>query len=236
MFRKKILLRPHNFLAQQIIDAPIPAHSNFPLWYKKLPKFINSDSLIIKDNQSNATAKKCIPFMDSITAGYFLTVPADIQVRNDENGNKVLSWQSEDFSIVETHHPAQLDGYPLSSEYFPQPFKMLGFWGFQTPKKYSILVMHPLGRLDLPFFSMHAIVDSDLYYVPLNIPFFIKKDFEGIIKKGTPLVQIIPFKRNFWKTKIKNYKKFNPSIIVSKISLSAIGWYKENIWQKKEYK
>ena len=35
----------------------------------------------------------------------------------------------------------------------------------------------------------------------INFPFFIKEGFTGLIPYGTPIVQIIPFKRDDWKSK-----------------------------------
>ena len=235
--KKNILFRPQDKLVQEIIDPPKPTTIFFPKWYKNLSQYTNKENkLKIFNHSINATAKKCIPLMDSITAGYTVTVPADIQVSTDENGNKVLSWATKDYQLVELHDPKQIENYPISNEYSSQPFKMIGFWGIQTPKGYSLLIMHPLGRFDLPFYSFHAIVDSDLHYVPLNIPFLLKKDFNGVIEKGTPLVQVIPIKRNIWISKIKNYNDFNPFIVLSKISLYLERWYKENIWIKKDYR
>ena len=50
---------------------------------------------------------------------------------------------------------------------------------------------------------MHAlpgIVDTDRSPQPINFPFFIKKNFVGTIEVGTPVVQLIPFKRDDWKS------------------------------------
>jgi hypothetical protein len=62
--------------------------------------------------------------------------------------------------------------------------------------------MTPVMRDDLPFYCIPAIVDTDKHPSPVNFPFFIKKGFEGIIDYNTPIIQMIPFKRESWSHKI----------------------------------
>ena len=79
-------------------------------------------------------------------------------------------------------------------------------WSFdfslKTPKGYSVLFCHPLNRFELPFQTFSGVVETDEYNQGTHFPFYIKKLNVGeiiIIKKGTPIVQIIPFKRENWK-------------------------------------
>jgi hypothetical protein len=46
-----------------------------------------------------------------------------------------------------------------------------------------------------------AIVDTDKHPIMVNFPFFLKENFSGVIPYGTPIVQVIPFKRENWKSK-----------------------------------
>ena len=39
---------------------------------------------------------------------------------------------------------------------------------------------------------------TDKEVLNFHLPMWLKKDFIGIIKKGTPIAQIIPFKRDNW--------------------------------------
>ena len=59
-------------------------------------------------------------------------------------------------------------------------FKFISTWCIQTPKGFSSLHMHPLGRFDLPFYSFHGIVDTDVFYKNTNI---VYKIIKRIIKK-----------------------------------------------------
>ena len=49
------------------------------------------------------------------------------------------------------------------------------------------------------FRILPGIVDTDDSYSPVNFPMVINDpDFEGLIPKGTPIAQVIPFKRESW--------------------------------------
>lgn len=57
-----------------------------------------------------------------------------------------------------------------------------------------------------------------------------------MIKKGTPYVQIIPFKRDSWKMKIKPHEikdKINNTL---KYGLNFFRNYQNNFWIKKSWK
>ena len=74
-----------------------------------------------------------------------------------------------------------------------------------------------------------------LLYIVSKIPFYIKKDFEGIIPKGTPILQIIPFFQQNWLSKKTKglVKKGNEH---NEMGMSLIsGWYKKTFWTRKKY-
>jgi hypothetical protein len=50
--------------------------------------------------------------------------------------------------------------------------------------------------------TLTGVVDTDAYPLVVLFPFMMKNTFEGVIEKGTPVVQIIPFKREDWKKRI----------------------------------
>ena len=68
-----------------------------------------------------------------------------------------------------------------------------------------------------------------------NVPFYIKKGFQGIISQGTPVAQIIPFRQEKWKSKIEKDFLKNGQIMKESSLFSIFGWYKKNYWIKKEY-
>jgi hypothetical protein len=72
------------------------------------------------------------------------------------------------------------------------------YWGIQPPKGYGALLTHPINRYDLPFSTTSGYVDFDEYPLPGNVSFHVKDNFEGVIPAGTPLMSIIPIKREAW--------------------------------------
>jgi hypothetical protein len=141
-----------------------------------------------------------------ITAGYVITTPADIVVsKKEEKTFPSFTWGIDDFTCVESHSVSQYDQYKVPNEYFSVGFKFNNPWTIVTPKGYSSIILTPTFRDDLPFFSLPAIVDTDKHPTAINFPFFIRKDFEGTIPMGTPIVQIIPFKRDSWSTKTEKF-------------------------------
>jgi hypothetical protein len=49
-----------------------------------------------------------------------------------------------------------------------------------------------------------GVVDTDNLLTEINPPFRMKNGWTGVIPAGTPIAQIIPFKRENWKYSIEN--------------------------------
>ena len=64
---------------------------------------------------------------------------------------------------------------------------------------------------------------------------FFSNTFEGLIPAGTPIMQILLFKQENWKSK-EDKEIYNYAMINQKLSNNtAVGWYKKNIWKRKSY-
>lgn len=202
------------------IMHPKPASRVIPAWFRKLPGVVDGIE----------TIKKCVPFLDTMTSGYMIVLAADVK------------FDGEDFEqiskkeIVTTHMEKQLGEFQVPKEYLKQPFKWTNFFVTKTPKGYSTLFTHPLNRIDLPFYSLSGIVDTDGHPVPVNFPFYIKKDFRGIIPAGTPIAQAIPFKRDSWKSSVEDKKSYTIPAAWFMFNNPPFNFYKRNFWNKKTYK
>jgi hypothetical protein len=98
------------------------------------------------------------------------------------------------------------------------------------------LFTHPLNRHDLPFTTLSAIIDGGLIMSGNgDVPFYIKKNFEGIIPQGTPIAQVIPFRQENWQSKKTKglFKKGEQHY--NKSSSLIFGWYKKTFWTRKKY-
>lgn len=204
------------------IQNPEPASKKISNWFRTLPGVISGVE----------TVKKCVPFLDSMTAGYTISLTADVVY---DNGAKKFSHNSS-LDIVSQHMPEQVQGIDLPNEYDSQPYKWTNFFAVKTPRGYSTLFIHPINRVDLPFYSIAGIVDTDNYPVPVNFPFFIKKEFDGIIPEGTPIIQAIPFKRDDWEMIIDESGKYVVPLGFESERLSPpFGYYKRKFWKRKRY-
>jgi hypothetical protein len=210
-----------------------PAKNFIPDWYKDMPRFNdNSKKIKIYDNgSSNVGLKFCIPFLDSINIGYMVTLHCDILVEGIGKDKRV-SW---------TSGTSPIDGRPIETVgSIPSPPGYGNFtqaWKFRhgllLPKGYSLLFTQPLNHTELNTYTTSGVVDADGGMSSGGIPFAIREDFEGIIKKGTPIVQIIPFKRDNWI--LEKLSKKPKSFILWSPRNSIYGWYKQNIWKKKSF-
>jgi hypothetical protein len=206
-----------------------------PIWYKLMPKFIQDQkefNINLKNGSSNATAKWCAPFMDSFTMGYTLSLDVDLFVSRNEHDFPYFHSNTQQRYVGNQEHD-QHKGMPFSDEYFPVVFKWINNWVIDLPKGYSLYCTHPANRFDLPFQTMNGVVDVDGYPNALLFPFLMKKNFVGVIEAGTPIVQVIPFKRESWNSKVF---KFNPDEVFKRInsfSKKIYRSYKKQFWNKK---
>lgn len=202
---------------------PVPASRLVPEWYRGMPG--------VKDGVE--TLKKCIPVLDALTSGYIFTLPADVWYNQESKSiisNSALKLNSD-------HIPVQTEEVILPEEFDPQPHKWINYWHIRTPKGYSTLFIHPLNREDLPFKSFTGIVDTDRHNLVINFPFFMKKDFDGKIPAGTPIIQAIPFKRDAWDSKfIDDPSKPYTFMDEHKVLDAPLAFYKRTTWIKKVFR
>jgi len=196
----------------------------------------------------------CKPFLTSLTAGYILKNPIDQRINfniPDSNG-KNKTWvevhpnleifgevfrQSMNFnSGEETHDIKQVGGmtcpYAKKNKAF-NIYKILNPWKITTPPGYSCLFVPPLNNSDDRFSIIPGIVQTDKHPIEVNFPFIINGDkypiLDTILKKGTPYVQVIPFKRESWKMKINDRNSTKNNF---KWGFFNINNYKTNVWSR----
>ena len=242
----KIKFIPNSEYTENVELPPVNSASLIPDWYKKTSRFINGDkpyndfiqlhkdSHAIGNKDIHMTLKNCQPFIDTLTSGYMIRLPAAILVYKDELGNSIIKW-STDFAVIDSQDNKILGGFKAPDGYFPQFFRWQNMWITQTPPGYSSLFTHPLNRFDLPFMTLSAVVDTDKHPNSVIIPFFIKDDFEGIIEEGTPIAQVLPFKRENWESSVEKTDN-SYRYAVAKVKSGFVRTYRNKFWSKKIYK
>jgi hypothetical protein len=212
---------------------PKPAVKEVPDWYKKTPEYVGEQGKkITEPGNTPHTIKKCLPVFDAITAGYILYTQVDVQV-SQVDGIPYYFWSDQ--SAISFHPIAQAPLHPVKSE-TPYP-KWENPYAISTPPGYSILFTQPMHRESV-FTILDGIVDTDQYKAPVNFPFVLNDiKWEGIIPAGTPMAQVIPFKRESWKHNIGSDKeRIEQQRIARQLKTLFFNSYKRQFWSSKEYR
>lgn len=224
---------PVSELAKNIVPPPKPAKNYIPDWYKNIK--VDKDVTLSPDGTLyfDGKIKKCVPFLDSFTHGYIQESWTDIFIKKDPNGSIVFSYAHE----PQIMHFRDKTSIPISDKFYPIEFIWQIQWLPKMPKGWSVMMTSPSNRLDLPFRSLTGIVDSDHFYhgVTGNYPFFIENGFEGIIPAGTPIYQIIPIKRENWKSTISNFDSVDNIKRNYEVRKHFTDAYRRLFWQKKNF-
>ena len=247
MFHKDIVFKTEQNYLDAKLELPIPAKLNIPDWFKKL-----------NHTRDKKTVKGCIPFLDSLTAGYLIKLPCDLEIKHNvinaetgkRDGHQCSSLVTngkyvEDLGLSVNYRPEsqqafQIEGSPLLKKNKDLPVhKIMNPWVIKTPPGYSCLFTAPFNNKDDRFEIITGIVDTDTYNLPVHFPFIVNGDkyneLNTIIKKGTIVAQVIPFKRESWKMSIKTLKRNEHKINSVKLFTQFINMYKDNFWNKKKW-
>jgi hypothetical protein len=213
---------------------PIPASKMLPEWYRQMNSYVTKEKVpnLERSDATNSTIKKCIPVFDALTLGYYILSPADVFV-SQRDGVPYYEWANHD--LITFHPKHQAPTYPNSSS-LPNYPKWVNPWSIKTPKGYSCLFTTPKHRENI-FTIFDGVVDCDTYTGAVNFPFVLNDiTFEGLIPAGTPIAQVIPFKRDSFKLKIGNEKDKNwTTNIVQSLKSLFFDSYKKQFWHRKEY-
>jgi hypothetical protein len=206
--------------------VPIPSSNFMPDWWKKQKLELFTDKISF----NNLSFKACVPFLDSLISGYMIYTDQDIVVTLD-SGVPLLTWQGSPEPLLFRPEHQEL---PIPEGHSSSHFAWRINFGIELPKGYSVLITHPLNRFDLPFTTVSGIIDQGVPWGG-NFTFWIKNNFEGIIPKGTPFAQIIPFKTENWKSeKSDNLSEYAKKMHHEKLTIFS-GYYKKFIHRKKKF-
>ncbi len=223
----------------EIQPYPKPARSVMPEWYSEAPLYYSfgskDDRLKMTDEGKNMTFKKCIPLIDGLKSGYIVELRKDLIVQDNQDGQFDIQWNSDDLVITVHNSASNLVEAPYG--YNTQVINYIWNTIIKTPKGYSCLITHPLGFNDTALRMIPAVVDSDKEVLNFHLPMWLKKDFIGIIKKGTPIAQIIPFKRDNWTAKNSFLKEGEYEVLAENgFNATMQNHYRDTSWSKKRFK
>jgi hypothetical protein len=228
MLNKKIFFCATKSNMVDIWPHPKPAGRFIPEEYKKLERHT-------KNNLHQPTLKTCVPFLDAMTSGYIIPFDQDYIVDPIE----------DDFSVVPANKEQDDFGFHNSTQ-LPDSWKEISGknagkfhnkWLIKTPPGYSCLFIKPINRLEPRFEIISGIVDTDVYINTIHFPFILhKRDEQFLIKKGDPMVQVIPFKREPWNSWSGFYHEKEHGKTLNTLLSKWMDRYKTMFWKKKSWK
>lgn len=209
---------------------PVPAKAHIPEWLKKLAPYGADKSLKLYNGGGfNQTAKRCVPMVDAVMLGYTIVLTEDISV---EEGPGVPLYRWPEGLGLGFHPRSQVESEPSGKPPIP---KWNNPFGITTPKGYSTLFVPPI--MANPVFNIFSgVVDTDTYHVPVRLPFELSQpDWAGIVPAGTPIAQVIPFRRETWKLEVE--KSPDPENEKQRRKVKSVfkDGYRNMFWQRKSY-
>lgn len=192
---------------------PVPASKEIPEWYKNMKTTDHPQESSFIQKQT-FTMKKCMPVFDSMTAGYLIKTFTDLNIGIADDGTPIFNWAFDvnketrnNNEFIAFHHPIQAKGY--KSLEIKQPIgKFRNPWGIKTPKGYSCLFISPTHRPSHGVRILEGVVDTDTYFNSVQFPFMFEQGYKGgTIPAGTPIAQVIPFKREEFQMSIGGDKE-----------------------------
>ena len=244
MFNKKKFCIEFNNTLPKLVDvfpSPEPSTKHIPEWYKKQPAYFNNDKGVYNGTQ-RLTVKKCTAFFDVISSGYMFLCPIDIAV--DTTVEPPIfdihpQFKNLKTPMISAHTAEQVSHYPINKDKELDTILRINMvWVVSTSPGTSCFFIDPQHKDKSPLKAISAIIDTDEFYSDGLFSFVVEKGFKGVIKKGTPLIQIIPFERKTWEHKVNT--DFDPNDILRhqryKVRSVFNGGYKKYFWKKKEYK
>lgn len=188
--KNEILIIPsHNELLE---CQPYISSTKLPDWWKEQDK--NPGSI-----------RRCYGTQDYLSLGITLPLWSNVYVRQSPNGNS-FELRMDSIAYADQKPNFYIEGFPASSVNEKCPFssqreiegpfpKLVTPWLYKTAPGYSSLIM-PMSLEPNPNYEvMPGVVHTD-YYHHINIVLLIKTSKEFMIPIGTPMYQIVPFKRS----------------------------------------
>lgn len=221
----------------EAVYLPAPSSKFLPEWYKQAKSYLN-DEKKPNNNEAFSTIKRCVPVFDAITMGYMIVLGQDMYCEQTKSG-PYFHWRSEGAGnegddVLTQHTYFQHQNHPDNN--LGHQLKIENPWIIKTEPGYSCMVIPPMHR-DNKIVILSGVVDTDSYYEKINLPFNLKdKNFEGMIEAGTPIAQIIPFKRESYKMSVVPLDKKRSFKNQRTVASRLFDAYRNNYWIRKEYK
>ena len=224
-----------------VFPEPEPASMNVPDWYKKQLSYHENDKTP-KNGSQTLTIKKCMAISDAMLSGYVLKAPCDIYIDTTNEEDPVYQMANNlTFSrpITGSHEEYQYNEMPIDKDFYVKKLLRVNMiWLVKTMPGYSCMFLNPLLGDKSPLNAIPGVIDTDTFYPVGLFSFLVKKNYKGTIKKGTPLLQVIPFKREDYSHELVQDNDILNKITRQGLSLRTVfnSGYKKLFWKPKKYR
>jgi hypothetical protein len=185
---------------------PQPASAAIPDWYRALPLAASAECSYKEQYQHNFktrfSIKGCVPVQDYLTSGYVLRLHTDVGITVEEVNGEEHVW-------------------------------------WYTGDGPNCISIHNHVQCPVPiegkkktFRLFPAIVDCDTYGQQVNFPGYTLKHGSFKIDAGTPLIVVLPYKRDEWASKTELVSESQPNLIARYFERG----YKKLFHNKKSFK
>jgi hypothetical protein len=176
---------------------PQPAKSEIPKWFKDMPMLTEG----MKKYDRGGTVRRCPSFIEWLGQGYIVKMWSDVVLKNSED---FWEWRTPDNQFRWDKHPAEQYQQWLPHDRVNVVYKCASPFKVVTPKGWSCYEFPLLFDHNPDWQVMAGINNSDTFH-EWNSTIMLFGDKEEIfIPRGTPISQIVPFKRG----KLKNKNTF----------------------------
>ena len=181
---------------------PVLAKSVQPEWWKTLKVGMDVSTKRI------TTVRACPAMDDWLKSGWYLLANRDFYIRcgvseHDSEGTKFYTADNDGYASPShgAHQMGNAFEYMGDDGPVKDAFKMRNPWNIVTPPGYSTLYLDPFQFQNKFFATWQGIIDTDTFNSNMDnaqIIFYPKVNHSFTIPKGTPLCQIVPYKREEW--------------------------------------
>ncbi len=196
-----------------------PAKHFMPRWFKDMDSHIELPANYEKGRKNyfgkkddtakkhtGGTVKRCPAIVDLLTEGFIIPMWCDFLLQRDM---ETMEWDNKNFPYgIEFHAKEQIYGWDLKKTDFPEGVKFINPWRIYTPPGYSVMFMTPTYQFEKRFTVLPGIVETDTYH-HINFPTIWHTTKDAIIERGTPFIQVIPFKRDEWDLSVEEMNEYD---------------------------
>ena len=191
-----------------LTDATKPRKAKhfIPTWFRSMPHYIEDavDSTILSKSKFS-TVRRCPSFHEVFNTGFVLVSPCDMFLKIKKNGE--FYWETPDeIYKIDTHNDYQFTNY-YPDRSIKGVFKLIYPYMAITPKGYGCIQLPMLYHNNPDFYVPYGYLETDIYH-ELNQQIIVTSNNaeKGIlIKQGTPLNYLIPYKKDKWDIEYLDY-------------------------------